>query len=176
MVTIDQRVTRLERAMHRWQLLAGGALIAGVAILLGVANQAEERKPIGAVVSPMLTNLSDAKDLPYASSLCGACREVCPVKINIPRMLLYLRNQLVEGDKYPQHKNVSLAERLAMKGWRMTVSNSFILGLSNKVGRIMQKPFARNGKIGKLPRPFSAWTRHRTFPAVTKPFRDRWKG
>ena len=53
--------------------------------------------PIGAVVSPMLTNISDAKDLPYASSLCGACREVCPVKINIPRMLLYLRSEISEA-------------------------------------------------------------------------------
>ena len=41
--------------------------------------------PIGAVVSPILTSLPDAKDLPYASSLCGACREACPVRIDIPR-------------------------------------------------------------------------------------------
>ena len=62
--------------------------------------------PIGAIVSPMLTNLSDAKDLPYASSLCGACREACPVNINIPRILLYLRKELTEGKTYPEQKNV----------------------------------------------------------------------
>ena len=50
--------------------------------------------PIGAVVSPMLSGLSEGSDLPYASSLCGACREACPVKIDIPRMLLYMRKEV----------------------------------------------------------------------------------
>ncbi len=132
--------------------------------------------PIGAVVSPMLTSLSDAKDLPYASSLCGACREVCPVRINIPRMLLYLRHQLAEGDKYPQHRSAPLIERLAMKGWRISVSNPLILGISNKLGRLLQKPLARRARIRKLPPPLSGWTKHRSFPTLKKPFRDRWKG
>ncbi|MCH8226062.1 MAG: iron-sulfur cluster-binding protein [Chloroflexi bacterium] len=47
--------------------------------------------PIGAIVSPVMTGLKQAKDLPQASTLCGACREACPVKIDIPRMLLHLR-------------------------------------------------------------------------------------
>ena len=63
--------------------------------------------PIGAVVSPILTNLPDAKDLPYASSLCGACREVCPVKIDIPRMLLHLRSDLAEGGRHSGARRTS---------------------------------------------------------------------
>ena len=67
--------------------------------------------PIGSIVSPMLTGLSDGKILPFASSLCGACKEACPVKIDIPRMLLYLRNQLVEGNDYPDQRTSKLWER-----------------------------------------------------------------
>ena len=132
--------------------------------------------PIGAVVSPMLTGLSDAKDLPNASSLCGACREVCPVKINIPRMLLYLRKELAEGENYPQEKRVSLLEKLAMKGWRFSVSNTFTLGLSNRLGRLLQWPLARRGRLTRLPPPLSGWTRYRSFPAIaSRPFRARWR-
>ena len=131
--------------------------------------------PIGAVVSPIMTSLSDAKDLPYASSLCGACREVCPVKINIPRMLLYLRKELAEGETYPQHRRSSFIERLIMKGWRMSLANPFMLGLATKAGRTLQRPFSRQSQLKKLPPPMSGWTRYRNFPAIAaKPFRARW--
>jgi len=132
--------------------------------------------PIGAIVSPVLTNLSDAKDLPFASSLCGACREACPVKINIPRMLLHLRKEVTEGTTYPGQKNVSLVEKLAMKGWRLSVSNTFTLRLSNLMGRLAQWPFVKGNRLETLPPPLSGWTRYRSFPALSSnPFRNRWK-
>jgi L-lactate dehydrogenase complex protein LldF len=132
--------------------------------------------PIGAVVSPVLTGLSDARDLPHASSLCGGCREVCPVKINLPRMLLYLRKELSEGETYPREKNVSLLERLAMRGWRLSVSNTVMLGLANRIARVVQRPFLRRGRLTRLPPPLSGWTRYRSFPAVaSRPFRRRWR-
>ena len=132
--------------------------------------------PIGAIVSPMLTNLSEAKDLPFASTLCGACKEACPVKINIPRMLLYLRKELTQGETYPEHKSISMAESTAVKGWRASVSSSFMMRLSNLGGRLLQLPFVRGGRIDRLPSPLSGWTKHRKFPAIaSKPFRTRWK-
>ena len=132
--------------------------------------------PIGAVVNPVLTGVPDAKDLPYASSLCGACREVCPVKINIPRMLLRLRNDLAEGETRKADKNVSLAEKLVMKGWRLAVTNSLTFGLANKVGRVVQWPLLRGGKIRFLPPPLSGWTKYRDFPRVSAtPFSARWR-
>ena len=132
--------------------------------------------PIGAIVSPMLTNLSEAKDLPFASTLCGACKEACTVKINIPRMLLYLRKELTQGETYPEHKSVSMAESTAVKGWRASVSSSFMMRLSNLGGRLLQLPFVRGGRIDRLPSPLSGWTKHRKFPAIaSKPFRTRWK-
>jgi L-lactate dehydrogenase complex protein LldF len=132
--------------------------------------------PIGAVISPVLTNVSDAKDLPYASSLCGACKEACPVKIDLPRMLLYLRSELTEGNTDPTRKNSSWIEKLAMKGWRLSVSNRTMLGIANRLGRIAQWPIARKGRLRRLPPPLSGWTRYRSFPSVSSsPFRSRWK-
>ena len=132
--------------------------------------------PIGAIVSPVLTDMADAKDLPYASSLCGACREVCPVKINIPRMLLHLRKEVTEGDRYPGARDVSPLEKLAMKGWRFTVANAVMIGLANRLGRLAQRPFLRAGRLRSLPPPLSGWTKYRNFPPISStPFRARWR-
>ncbi len=132
--------------------------------------------PIGAVVSPVMTSISGAKDLPYASSLCGACREVCPVKINLPRMLLHLRKELAEGETYPRERSSPLVERLAMKAWRLGVSNPHFLGIANRIGRLLQRPLVRDGSITRLPLALSGWTRYRRLPAIaSKPFRKRWR-
>jgi cyclic beta-1,2-glucan synthetase len=76
--------------------------------------------PIGAVLTPQLIGRQKAKDLPFASSLCGACYEVCPVKINIPQMLLHLRSEIKEGIDTSEHiapdSNVSNQE-LSTLAW-----------------------------------------------------------
>ena len=127
--------------------------------------------PIGAVISPVLTDLKEAKDLPYASSLCGACREACPVRIDLPRMLLHLRRQIAE-----EAGDVSWMERLAMRAWRLTLSSTAALGLARLAVRLAQWPLSRGGRLRRLPPPLSGWTRHRTFPALAAtPFRKRWK-
>ncbi len=58
--------------------------------------------PIGAVITPQLMGIEKTSQLPYASSLCGACREVCPVKIDIPRLLLHLRGEISEQKRNPR--------------------------------------------------------------------------
>ena len=132
--------------------------------------------PIGAIISPMLTNLSEAKDLPYASSLCGACKEACPVKINLPRMLLYLRHQLAEGDNYPEHRTSTTKERLAMKAWRIAVSNPFTMGIANWLGRLAQPMLASRTSDSPSSSPLTAWIRYRSLPKIAvHPFRKRWK-
>ncbi len=132
--------------------------------------------PIGAVVSPVLTNVPDAKDLPYASSLCGACKEACPVRIDLPRMLLYLRSEVTEGNTDATRRKPSRFEKMMMKGWQASVSGPTMVRFANLIGRIGQLPLARNGRIRRLPPPLSGWTRHRSFPAVSSsPFRSRWK-
>src|SRR5215204_1101889 len=75
--------------------------------------------PIGAVITPQLVGLEKARQLPYASSLCGACREVCPVKIDIPQLLLHLRAEVVEGGtpgaSPQQEPKPKFAETLALR-------------------------------------------------------------
>ncbi len=65
--------------------------------------------PIGAILTPLLIDLEQGPTLPYASSLCGACYEVCPVKIDIPRVLVHLRGRVVREGAHPEP-----GERLAM--------------------------------------------------------------
>ncbi|MGB7207137.1 MAG: LutB/LldF family L-lactate oxidation iron-sulfur protein [Pyrinomonadaceae bacterium] len=143
--------------------------------------------PIGAVITPQLIGISKSKQLPYASSLCGACREVCPVKIDIPELLLHLRAEITDGsagggETNPQRKK-KFTESLAFKLYRYAWSNQFSYGLGIKAARVMQKLVVRNGKIGKasgfmaklLP-PLGAWTAWRDAPAVASTsFRDEWR-
>lgn len=143
--------------------------------------------PIGAVITPQLIGISKAKQLPYASSLCGACKEVCPVKIDIPELLLHLRAEITDGTaagaaENPERKK-KFVESLAFKMYGMAWSGQFLYGFGMKAARIMQKLVVRDGKIGKvsgfmaklLP-PLGAWTAWRDAPAIApRSFRDEWK-
>ena len=131
--------------------------------------------PIGAVVTPALTGLEGAKDLPFASSLCGACREVCPVKINIPRMLLRLRTRLTEGDS-SEERRAPFLERLMAGAYSRLMSSPKLLSSLRRLGRFAQAPLARGGRLRRLPLPiFSPWTKSKDLPALApKPFRQIW--
>jgi L-lactate dehydrogenase complex protein LldF len=132
--------------------------------------------PIGAVVSPMMVGLKNAKDLPFASSLCGACRDVCPLNINIPNMLLKLRSDLTEGSG-PEASSAPVVERLGARGYRWVMSRPRVLGLVRAVNYLLQRPLVRGGRIRKafLP-PFSRWTRSRDLPGLApRAFRQLWK-
>ena len=126
--------------------------------------------PIGSIVSPMLTGLSDGKNLPFASSLCGACKEACPVKIDIPRMLLYLRNQLVEGNDYPDQRTSKLWERYLSKCGAFILANSKLTNTFMKSASLIANiaPFVR--------KPFPAsWKKTRESPALAKKtFVEQW--
>jgi L-lactate dehydrogenase complex protein LldF len=131
--------------------------------------------PIGAIVSPMLTNLSESRHLPHASTLCGNCREVCPVRIDMPRMLLHLRKELAVGNRYPDQRSVSVSERVVMKLWRISVANAFTIRIANLIGRLVLTPLDRVGLLHRIPGPISAWSKHRDFPGIASvPFRERW--
>ena len=136
--------------------------------------------PIGAVVSPMLTGLKESKMLPQASSLCGACREACPVKINIPRMLLELRQRTAESED-PKERASSLSERFLARQYSWLMRSPGRLKFAAKMGRIAQKLIPgmskRGGWIRRAPLPlFSRWTRARDLPQLpSKSFRDIWR-
>jgi L-lactate dehydrogenase complex protein LldF len=131
--------------------------------------------PIGAVITPQLMGLEKTKQLPYASSLCGACREVCPVKIDIPRLLLHLRGEITENAPSVKGRR---GERYAFKIWRSTMKRQWLYELSARVGRIFQGLVVKNGSIGKVKgiRPLSAWTAGRDLrPIEQESFRELWR-
>lgn len=123
--------------------------------------------PIGSIVSPVMTGLKDAHDLPNASSLCGACHEVCPVKINIPRMLLELRWRTAEGRTDPEERASSAKERGVWKAWRIGMMGRRRFDLGARLSRLLMRPISKNGWIRKAPPPISGWTSTRDFPLVT---------
>lgn len=141
--------------------------------------------PIGAVVSPSLVGLKQAKDLPQASSLCGACREVCPVKINIPRMLLHLRSTLAESPD-PKENAAGVGARLMARGYAWLMSRPALLSLAHRLARSFQRPLLMlpfspltrsGGAIGRVRLPLlSRWTRSKDLPLLPpRTFHEIWK-
>jgi L-lactate dehydrogenase complex protein LldF len=119
--------------------------------------------PIGAILTPQLIGVENAPTLPYASSLCGACYEVCPVKIDIPRVLLHLRAKVVETQRPSAERS---AMRLAGRIFRSRRS----FELAQRLARL-GFPIAR-----RLPGPLAAWTRTRDLkPVPRQSFRTWWR-
>ena len=132
--------------------------------------------PIGSIVTPGLVGVAEAKDLPNASTLCGACRDACPVQINIPRMLLHLRHQQAESSD-ENERTSSDTDKLLARGFANVMSSPLLLKLGRSVGRAVSKPLARSGKIGQTRLPLiSRWTQARDLPVpAERSFRDRWR-
>jgi L-lactate dehydrogenase complex protein LldF len=112
--------------------------------------------PIGAILTPQLVGIENAPSLPFASSLCGACYEVCPVKIDIPRVLLHLRRKAVEA------KGAS-SERMVMRAAAWTFGGARRFALAQRAARLLQplvplRPWTRTRDLKRLPREsFRRW-------------------
>src|SRR5215216_3740428 len=107
--------------------------------------------PNGAVITPQLMGIEKAAQLPYASSLCGACRDVCPVKIDIPQLLLHLRAEIAPSKG-------SVAERLAFKLWARVMTTPALYRMSSVAGRLLQRvvPISRAWTNGRDLRPIES--------------------
>jgi L-lactate dehydrogenase complex protein LldF len=128
--------------------------------------------PIGAILAPQLAdNLHDkqAASLPYASTLCGACYEVCPVRINIPEVLTHLRAEVVAA------KGKRTPEALAMSALAWVLRDHRRYEAAQKAGSLARL-ISRDGKISKLPWPGSKWTASRDVPEPpAESFRSWWR-
>jgi L-lactate dehydrogenase complex protein LldF len=130
--------------------------------------------PIGAILSPQLTRGAD-QSLPYASTLCGACYEVCPVKINIPEVLVHLRQSGVDAKR-----GRPSAERSAMRtlAWVMRDRRRYVAALrAARAGAAPLRGLARRrgGLMRRLPWPLSPWTSSRDAPVPAREtFREWW--
>jgi L-lactate dehydrogenase complex protein LldF len=126
--------------------------------------------PIGAILTPQLVESKNSDSLPYASSLCGACYEVCPVKIDIPKVLVHLRGGVA------QRKSWLAPEALAIRALTLVFSRRNRYERAQKLARTGQWPLTRDGSIRRLPPPLSAWTQVRDAPAIPdQTFREWWK-
>ncbi|HEY5254650.1 MAG TPA: LutB/LldF family L-lactate oxidation iron-sulfur protein [Acidobacteriaceae bacterium] len=128
--------------------------------------------PIGAILTPQLAMMERGQSLPYASSLCGACYEVCPVKINIPEILIHLRGRVVTGRS--KALRALHPEAIAMRTMQWIFSSSTRFSFAQRAGRIAQRPWIRlSGWIEKLPSVLGGWTRTRDLrPLPAQSFRE----
>jgi L-lactate dehydrogenase complex protein LldF len=119
--------------------------------------------PIGAILTPLMVGVEHAPELPFASSLCGACYEVCPVEIDIPTVLVKLRHDAVNAQRHPAQDAMFQAAAQAMNGrrrWTLALRSARLMRLIRHAA----------------PPPLNRWTRTRDLPAPpAEPFRDWWK-
>jgi L-lactate dehydrogenase complex protein LldF len=132
--------------------------------------------PIGAILTPQLQEMHHAQSLPYASSLCGACYEVCPVKINIPEVLIHLRNKVVRQNTSGV-AGLFDVEAGAMKAMATIFRSERRFRAAQRLGRVAEKPLVgKDGWIGWLPGLLGGWTQSRDLQEMPKEtFRDWWK-
>lgn len=134
--------------------------------------------PIGAILTPQLMEMHHAQSLPYASSLCGACYEVCPVKINIPEVLIHLRHKVVEQDTSGL-KILTNSEAIALKAAGKVFENESLFRASQKLGRIAELPLSKKDGEGVrwidwLPGMLGGWTQVRDLRVMPRETFREW--
>ena len=134
--------------------------------------------PIGSIITPELVGVGEARDLPAASTLCAACRDVCPIKIDIPHMLLKLRHKSTEptsDTKATASPNPSKLEKWIVRAWAASMKSQKAYSATTAFARLAQRPLLKNGHFRWLPPVLKGWTDHREFPALApRPFRQIW--
>ncbi|MEN9934812.1 MAG: hypothetical protein RLZZ387_1391 [Chloroflexota bacterium] len=133
--------------------------------------------PIGAILTPQLVGVEHARSLPYASSLCGACYDVCPVKINIPEVLVHMRGEVVRQKQDAGGLRAALdPENVAMQALSMVFGNRVAYEQAQQLAKVGQWPLVRQGHIEWLPGILGGWTAMRDMPAVPQQtFREWWE-
>jgi len=125
--------------------------------------------PLGAVLTPLLIGVNRAKDLCLGETLCGACKQACPVDIDIPRMLLGLRAKLAEGDPGWNVNQNNRSEKVMYKVWSWLIGSRRLYDLSLRMIGILQKFLPKkDGMIRWLPFPFNGWTMSRDMKPIAE--------
>ncbi len=122
--------------------------------------------PIGAIITLQYQGLSHDPWLPFASSLCGACKDVCPVKIDIPRLLLELRSEVIRSN---QRESRGRIERLGFRMWSWAMRHPLLYEMG---GMMAQGAMPALSNFG----PLKAWASQREIPEpAAKSFRQLWR-
>lgn len=126
--------------------------------------------PIGSVLTPHLRGLDEFQHLSYASSLCGNCTQVCPVRINLHHHLLQNRRDAVEKASRP------LMERMGFRLWRWAMMGSGRFKLFGKIARLGLRLLKKLGLVNTPFDPMRDWDRYRAAPEVpAESFRELWR-
>ena len=139
--------------------------------------------PIGAILSPQLSGIEAAENnsLPYASSLCGACYEVCPVKINFPEVLVHLRAKDVESKhairEFEGNKKAPFSQMDGMMlGAKKLFTSGKMMSIAERGLPMSRLISGRKHKITAVPGIVGGWTAYRDIPEPPKEsFRNWWK-
>ena len=130
--------------------------------------------PIGAILTPQLEQLRHGQSLPFASSLCGACYEVCPVKINIPEVLLELRARVTDEER-KGFSRLFDPMYIGLRGANLIFSRAWLFHAAQWVGRIGLGFFTRkDGWIHSLPSVGAKWTQSRDLRGLPKQTFHEW--
>jgi L-lactate dehydrogenase complex protein LldF len=130
--------------------------------------------PIGAILTPQLAGVENAPSLPFASTLCGACYDVCPVKINIPEVLLHLRGEVIRHKQ--QNSVFPSVEGLAMQMLADIFASPSKFERMQKLGRFGQRLVLKHDVITTLPGQLGGWTAVRdVYPIARQTFREWWR-
>jgi L-lactate dehydrogenase complex protein LldF len=126
--------------------------------------------PIGAILEPQLRGEhGPAGSLPFASSLCGACADVCPVEIDIPAVLVHERSKVVAAERQG-------LEGAALRRLAQIFGSQRRYERAQRLGRALQRPFSRGGFLTRYPGPLSRWGESRDLPALpAESFREWWR-
>ena len=133
--------------------------------------------PIGAIITPQFMGVGHEPGLPFASSLCGACGEVCPVKIDIPKVLLDLRSEVKKAEAREGHSRL---ERLAFRAFAWVMTHPRVYAMAGRMAAAVA-PASDGGWIRHLPAPLAvgplkAWLSQRDLPPPpARSFRDLWR-
>jgi len=122
--------------------------------------------PVGAVVTPLLRGINRYADLCQGETLCGACMDACPVNIDLPRMLLLLRNKLAEGDSQWDVHVKNPMEQILFNTWSRVVQHPMLYDWAFRLARLGQKLLPKHDQmISRLP--FAGgWTRSRDLKKI----------
>jgi L-lactate dehydrogenase complex protein LldF len=124
--------------------------------------------PIGSILTPLYDSLTTNPHLPQASSLCGACQAACPVKINIPHMLIGLR-------ELQHHVKAKRWESVGYRLWMHVLRRPWLYRAALWAARVFLRRRARDGWLRSLPGAGAGWTATRDFPApAARSFREQW--
>ena len=131
--------------------------------------------PIGAIITPQFMGVAHEPGLPFASSLCGACGEVCPVKIDIPKILLDLRSEVKKSES---RENRNRWERIAFRAFAWLATHPTIYAMAGRMAAAAA-PSTDGAWIRQMPLsigPIKSWLSARDLPPPpAKSFRDLWR-